>query len=71
VRPHFASLRFGHPAYGQLRIATPDAIRRGASDEGEMGVLHALYQPQRESNLRVRLDEYLRVGLEAVIVYAT
>jgi hypothetical protein len=36
-----------------------------------MGVLHGLYQPQRESNLRVRLDEYLRFGLEAAIVYAT
>jgi hypothetical protein len=71
VRPHFASLRFGDPSYCQLRMATPEAIRRGASDESEMGVLHGLYQPQRESNLRVRLDEYLRFGLEAAIVYAT
>ena len=71
VRPQFTSLRAGDPAYGQLRLATPDAIRRGADDEGEMGAGHYLYQPQRESNLRTRLDEYLRFGLEAGIFYAS
>jgi hypothetical protein len=71
VRPFFASLRFGDPAYGMLRAATPDAIRRGADDESEMGVFHALFQPQRETNLRVRFDEYLRFGLEAGIFYAS
>ena len=30
-----------------------------------MGATHELYQPQRETNLRLRLDEYLRYGLEA------
>ena len=36
-----------------------------------MGAGHYLYQPQRESNLRTRLDEYLRFGLEAGIFYAS
>ena len=36
-----------------------------------MGVTHELYQPQRETNLRLRLDEYLRFGLEAGFFYAT
>jgi hypothetical protein len=36
-----------------------------------MGVFHDLYQPQRESHLRTRLDEYLRFGLEAGILYAS
>ena len=36
-----------------------------------MGAFHYLFQPQRETNLRVRLDEYLRFGLEAGIFYAT
>jgi hypothetical protein len=71
VRPQFNVLRYGQPAYAQLRASTPAAIRHGADDEGEMGVLHALAQPQRESNLRVRLDEYLRFGLHAGIFYAT
>jgi len=50
---------------------TPGAIRAGADDEGEMGALHLLHAPQRERNLRLRLDEYLRFGLEAGIFYAT
>lgn len=71
TRPHVTSLRFGDPAYMQLRASTPDAIRRGADDESEMGVTHLLYTPQREANLLLRLDEYLRFGLEASFFYAT
>jgi hypothetical protein len=71
VLPHFTSSRYGDPGYGQLRPATDKAIRQGASDEGEMGVLHALFQPQRETNLRIRLDEYLRFGLHAGVFYAS
>jgi hypothetical protein len=67
--PRLASLRYGTPAYCQLTERTPDAIRRGADDESEMGAFHFLYAPQRESDLRTRLDEYLRVGLEAGIFY--
>jgi hypothetical protein len=67
--PQFTSLRYGHYAYAQLGTATEKAIRYGASDEGEMGAFHHLFQPQRQVNLRVRLDEYLRVGLEAGIFY--
>ena len=71
VVPRFTSLRYGVPAYGQLSSSTPDEIRRGAEDEGEMGAFHHLLQPQRESDLRVRLDEYLRVGLQAGVFYET
>jgi hypothetical protein len=69
--PHFTSLRYGDPAYGQLRHATDISIRQGADDESEMGVLHSLFQPQRETNLRIRFDEYLRFGLHAGVFYAT
>ena len=71
VLPHFSSLRYGEPGFCQLRTATPRVIREGASDGGEMGVLHPLLQPQRETNLRIRLDEYLRFGLRAGLIYAT
>ncbi len=71
ARPHFTSLRYGDAGYAQLRAATSVAIRRGASDESEMGVMHDLFQPQRETNLRIRLDEYLRFGLRAGVFYAT
>ena len=55
----------------QLRRAAPEEIRRGASDEGEMGAWHLLFQPQRETNLRIRLEEYLRFGLEAGVFFET
>lgn len=71
MRPQFTSLRYGDAGYCQLSRRTAAEIREGADDDAEMGAFHDLYQPQRESNLRVRLDEYLRFGLEAGILYAT
>ena len=68
---HFTSLRYTDPGYAQLRGATDKAVREGADDEGEIGVMHPLFQPQRETNLRIRLDEYLRFGLHAGIFYVT
>jgi hypothetical protein len=46
-------------------------VRRGADDEAEMGVFRHLHQPQREAYLRARLDDYLRFGLEAGLLFAT
>ncbi len=71
MRPSFTSLRYGDAAYGQLGPRCPDEIASGADDESEMGAFHLLYQPQREANLRIRLEEYLRFGLEAGIFYAS
>jgi hypothetical protein len=71
VRPRLTSLRYGDPGYCQLTADTPPEIRRGAEDESEMGAFSSLRQPQREDGLRVRLEEYLRVGLEAGILFAT
>jgi hypothetical protein len=69
--PMFRSLRYGDPAYAQLSRRCGREIREGADDGAEMGAFHDLYQPQRERNLRVRLDEYLRFGLEAGVFYET
>lgn len=69
--PHHTSLRTGDPAAMQLRVQTDDRIRRGADDGGEMGAGHHLHQPQREANLHIRLDEYLRFGLQAGLFFAT
>jgi hypothetical protein len=55
-------------AFLQLHRLCPQEIDRGADDGSEMGIFHDLYQPQRLSNLATRLDEYLRVGLEAGIL---
>ncbi len=71
IRPIFTSFHFGQPGYCQLSLACPLEIRQGADDGSEMGAFHNLFQPQRESNLRVRLEEYLRIGLDAGIFYAS
>jgi hypothetical protein len=71
ARPLLDSTRYGDPEYCRLSLKCPDVIRRGADDESEMGAFHGLYQPQREAHLRALLDEYLRFGLEAGIIYTT
>lgn len=71
VRPAFTARRYGQAAYGQLAGHCPEEIRRGADDESEMGVFHDVFAPQREDNLTIRLQEYLRFGLEAGLFHAT
>ncbi len=68
-QPLFCSLRYGDPAYCKLWPFTDDAIRRGAEDGGEMGAFHFVQAPSREIDLRVRMQEYLPVGLEFGVFY--
>ncbi|OKH52985.1 hypothetical protein NIES2101_12940 [Calothrix sp. HK-06] len=70
VRPQFKSTRYSTPTYCQLANTCAEEIKRGADDESEMGVFHHLYQPQREANLRARLDEYTPSDMETGIIYA-
>jgi hypothetical protein len=67
--PRFTSLRFGFAAYAQLASTAGASLQTGADDEGQPGAFHAVYQPQRQTNLRVRLGEYLRTSLEAGIFH--
>jgi hypothetical protein len=69
--PSFESVRYGDAAFAQLRRTCPVQIRTGAEDGSEMGAFCVLKEPQREANLRIRLDEYLPVGLEAGLIYVT
>jgi hypothetical protein len=71
LRPTFTADRYGLPAYTQLRLGSPRQVATGAEDGSEMGVWSHLKQPQRETNLVIRLDEYLPFGLEAGIIYVT
>ena len=71
VRPAFAARRYGQAPYGRLADHCPEEIRRGADDESEMGVFHDVFAPQREDNLKIRLHEYLRFGLEAGVFHAS
>jgi hypothetical protein len=69
--PRFSSTRYGEPGYCQLATDLTDEILRGASDEGEMGVFNHLEQSQRRLNLQTALSEYLRLGLEAGLIFVT
>ena len=69
--PDFTNEHFPEPAYLQLARSCPLEIRTGADDGAEMGVWRFLRQPQREANLRDGLDEYLRLGLEAGLIFVT
>jgi hypothetical protein len=71
LRPSFTSTYYGDPSYAQLDLTTAEELRTGAEDGSEMGVFSYLKQPQREANLRHRLEEYLPFGLEAGLIYVT
>jgi hypothetical protein len=71
VRPRFTSERYGDPGYAQLASGGPPEIATGAEDGSEMGAFAGLRQPQRETNLRIRLEEYLPVGLRAALIHVT
>lgn len=68
-RPRLTSTRYGTPGYAQLAPGCPPEIARGAEDGAEMGAFHDLFQPQREDNLRARLDEFLPAGMAAGIIF--
>lgn len=67
--PVFSCTRYGLPAYLKLWAGTPQSIRRGADDGGEMGAFHFLLAPLRETDLIVRLREYTPVGLDTGLIY--
>ncbi len=68
---HFTSRIYGHAGYCQLSQRTSQTILSGADDKAELGAFHDLFQPQRASNLDLRLREYLRFGFETGIFYRT
>lgn len=71
LAPSFTALRYGLPGYAQLRLSAPAEMRTGAEDGSEMGVFSHLKQPQRRVNLRIRLEEYLPLGLVPGVVFVT
>lgn len=71
LAPSFTSIRHGDPGYGQLLLPVPEELWTGAGDGSEMGVFSFLQQPQRRDNLLAALEEYLRFGLEAGLIFVT
>lgn len=71
VRPVYTALNYNEPGYGQLSLECNEKIRLGADDQSEMGVYHDLYQPQREANLRTRLEEYVPAEFDVNLIFET
>jgi hypothetical protein len=71
IVPQFTAVDQGDAAYAQLSVWCPIEITAGADDDGEMGVFHELYTAIREANLLYRLDENLRMSLEAGVLHAS
>jgi hypothetical protein len=69
--PVFVSLQRGEPGYCQLAPLTAPDILRGASDQSEIGVNHGVFAPQRDTNLRARLSEYVPAAVEYGVIYVT
>ena len=69
--PRFTTLRYGFAGYAQLDAASGAQLLQGADNETQPGAFNFVFHAQREANLRLRLDEYLRVGLEAGILHGS
>ncbi|MEF8787929.1 MAG: hypothetical protein V5A84_02555 [Planctomycetota bacterium] len=71
LRPTSTSIHYSDPPYAQLSLTCAGEIRTGGQNDAEMGVFNELKQPQRETNLRIRLQEYLPFGLRPEIIRVT
>ena len=71
IVPQFTAVDEGDAAYAQLSVWCRKEISSGADDDGEMGVFHDLYTTMREANLLYRLEENLRMSLEAGVLHAS
>lgn len=69
IAPFFTSITYGRPGYSQLSRAGSPEILSGAEDGSEMGAFGILRGSLREADLRTALDEYLRFGMDAGILY--
>jgi len=66
--PLFFSNTFGAYGCGALHPGTHERIRHGAEDRGEMGAYHDRHYVLRAEAIVVKLQEYLPVGVEAVLI---
>ena len=68
VAPLFNSRRFGRPDYAQLAAACPNVILTAGEDQGEIGVFAGTQNTIRLRNLKIKLQEFMPVGLSPVLV---
>ena len=71
LAPMFNSRRFGRPDYVQLAVGTPAQILSGSEQRSEIGAFAGSLNTVRLRNLRAKLNEFMPVGLEPVIIAET
>jgi hypothetical protein len=81
IAPHaavFESRVFGRPSYCQLAstadqavLSGPGSISAGGPEGSEVGAFASELGPIRERSLRLKLDEFMPIGLTPVLVYVT
>ena len=69
LTPQLTSTRFGDAGYAVLDDRSAIELRTGSSQRSDMGAYCSLLRPDREANLRITLEEYLRVGLNAGVFH--
>jgi hypothetical protein len=68
VAPWFFSETFGTPGCGVLHPGGDKSVRFGAEDGGEMGAYHDRRYTLREEAMIDKLDEFVPVGQEAILI---
>jgi len=68
---NFNTAQFGEPGCGVLHQSTPDAIRFGAEDGGEMGAFHHKYYTLKTEAMLEKMREFLPVGIEPMLIHDT
>lgn len=71
ARPIFSSRRYGRPEYAQLSDLSADEILYGVGNIAEIGAFYQLYQPQREANIQIMLEEFMPLDLDAGVFHVT
>jgi hypothetical protein len=67
----FNSRRFGRPDYVQLAVGTPAQILSASEQHSEIGAFAGALNTIRLGNLRAKLNEFMPVGLQPVIISET
>lgn len=67
----FVSHVFGHPGYGQLRLASDYRVLEQGPNRDAMGAFGYLMNTHKWKNLSIRFREYMPVGVNPVLVPVT
>jgi hypothetical protein len=69
--PVFTSLIFGRPGYAQLAAGTPPELLTASEEGSEIGAFAGALNTLRLANLQIKLQEFLPVGMTALIIAET